>query len=328
MADTDSAVRFILVLAMTLNFDTNCQALLPDLTGTNYIVASDNCSLVSVAQVPPVGTIMPVGTNAVILTVSDAASNQTTRAIAVIVPGEPHISLQPANLTAVVSSNALFSVMVCGAAPLAYQWQHAGTNLPAATNAMLTLTNITTGDAGAYLALVSNPAGSITSAVANLTVLWPPVITRQPKNVAAAPGGKASFSVSVEGRAPFTYQWQKNGSRLDGWTGATLSITNVQTQDFATYTVAITNVDGAAVSDPAMLTLAVSPIITSQGFNGDTLLLTIPTEVGPSYVVEYKARLDDPSWTVLTTIVGTGWDFPITDNGQTNTARFYRVRVR
>ena len=96
----DTTPPFVLacVLEVTLGFDTNCQALLPDLTTTNYIVASDNCSSVSVAQAPPAHTAMPVGTNTVVLTVSDTASNQTTRAVAVIVPGAPQISAQPANL--------------------------------------------------------------------------------------------------------------------------------------------------------------------------------------------------------------------------------------
>jgi hypothetical protein len=263
-----------------------------------------------------------------LLTVSDSASNQTTRVVAVIVPGEPHISLQPTNLTAVLTSNATFSVTACGANPLAYQWQHAGTNLPAATNTVLTLSNIKTNDAGDYLVVITNSVSSITSAVVTLTVLRPPVITRQPKTLAAAPGGAATFSVSAQGRAPLSYQWQRNGSPLDGQTKAALFFTDVQPQDFATYQVGITNEDGATLSDAAILTLAVSPVITSLGYNFETFMLTVPTEVGPTYVIEYKDSLEDPAWKVLTTLSGTGLPIPITDNGLTNTFRFYRVRVR
>jgi hypothetical protein len=57
-------------------------------------------------------------------------------------------------------------------------------------------------------------------------------------------------------------------------------------------------------------------------------MLMVPTEVGPTYVVEYKNDLEDPSWSVLTTLSGTGSSIPISDNGLTNTTRFYRVRVR
>jgi hypothetical protein len=328
VADTTPPFVMACVLELTLDFDANCQALLPDLTSTNYIVASDNCSSVSVAQAPPARTALPAGTNTVLLTVSDSASNQTTRAVAVIVPGEPHIVVQPADLALAVSSNATFSVLACGAAPLFWQWQHSNTNLPGATNAVLTLSNIKTNDAGDYRVVITNPAGSNTSAVATLTVLRPPVITRQPRSLAAAPGGAASFSVSAQGGTPFSYQWQRDGSPLVGQTKGTLSITNVQPQDFGAYTVGITNLDGWVLSDAAILTLAASPVTTSLSFNSDTFMLTVPTELGPTYVVEYKDSVDDPSWKVLTTLAGTGLPIPITDNGLTNTTRFYRVRVR
>ena len=328
VADTTPPFVLACLLELTLDSDTNCLAFLPDLTSTNYIVASDNCSSVSVTQSPSAFTAMPVGTNTVFLTVLDGAGNQTTRAVAVIVSGKPHIIVQPSNLTLAASSNATFSVLACGASSLSYQWQHFSTNLPGVTNAVLVLSNIKTNDAGDYRVVITNSAGSITSAVAMLTVLQPPVIVRQPRNVAAAPGGVGSFSVSVEGRTPLTYQWQRNGSPLEGQTNAGLTVSNVQPADFAGYFVAITNADGSALSDVAMLTLAGSPVIVSPGLNSTTFMLTVPTEVGPTYVLECKDSLEDPSWKVLTTLNGTGLPIPITDNGLTSTNRFYRVRVR
>ena len=164
--------------------------------------------------------------------------------------------------------------------------------------------------------------------MATLTVLRPPVITRQPKSLAAAPGGSASFSVTAQGLTPFAYQWQKNGSPLAGQTKPALALTNVQSQDFATYTVVVTNTDGAALSGAGLLTLAVCPCIGSLALNSETFMLTVPTEIGPTYILEYKNSLDDPSWNVLTTVSGTGLPIPVTDNGLTNTARFYRVHVR
>ena len=328
IADTTPPFVLACVLELTLAVDANCQALLPDLTGTNYILARDNCSTVSVAQTPPALTAMPVGTNTVLLTVSDNASNQTTRTVAVIVPGEPHIAVPPADLTLAASSNASFSVLACGAAPLLYQWQHASTNLPSATNVVLTLSNITTNNAGDYRVVLTNPAGSLTSAVATLTVLQPPVITRQPRNAVAAPGAAVSFSVAAKGLAPLAYQWQQNGAPLAGQTKASLTVSNVQPADFSGYTVGITNTDGGVLSAVATLTLAASPVINSVDFNSSTFMLSVPTEVGPVYVVEYKNDLEDPSWSVLATLSGTGASIPITDNGLTNTTRFYRVRVR
>ena len=134
--------------------------------------------------------------------------------------------------------------------------------------------------------------------------------------------------MSAQGSFPFAYQWQRNGTPLAGQTKPTVTITNIQSEDFAAYTIGITNADGSALSDVAMLTLAVSPLITSLSLNSETFMLTVPTEVGPTYVVEYKDSLEGSWWNVLTTITGTGSPVPITDNGLTNTTRFYRVRVR
>ncbi|HVM47826.1 MAG TPA: immunoglobulin domain-containing protein, partial [Candidatus Acidoferrum sp.] len=328
VADTTPPFVSACVLQVNLDLGPNCQALLPDLTTTNYIIASDNCSGVSISQAPSAGTAIPVGTNTVLLTVSDASSNQTVRAVEVIVAGAPQILSQPTNSWVVVTSNATLSVSACGTAPLVYQWQHACTNLPGANNPMLLLSNVSTNDAGSYQVVITNSSGCATSLVAVLTVLRPPVIARQPRSLAAVPGGTANFSVAAQGLTPFAYQWEKNASAISGQTKAALALTNIQAQDFATYTVVVTNADGMATSTPAALTLAVSPAVGSLGWNSGTFMLNIPTEIGPTYVLEYKNSLQEVSWTTLTTVAGTGSPIPVTDNGLTNWSRFYRVRLR
>src|SRR6185436_16344416 len=57
-----------------------------------------------------------------------------------------------------------------GAPPLAYQWQFFGTDFPNATNATLSLTNVTSDQAGPHQVIVTNSVGSVTSDVAQLTV--------------------------------------------------------------------------------------------------------------------------------------------------------------
>ena len=90
--------------------------------------------------------------------------------ITYIEPVPPSITQQPQSATTCVSSNVTFSVSAAGTAPLSYQWQFNGTNLVWATDSGLTLTNLLTADAGTYRALISNAYGSVTSAVAVLTV--------------------------------------------------------------------------------------------------------------------------------------------------------------
>jgi len=76
-------------------------------------------------------------------------------------------------------TTAAFSVGVTGTAPFTFQWQRNGANLvnggnvSGATTSELTLTAVTTNDAADYTVVVSNPAGSVTSVVAALSVTLP-----------------------------------------------------------------------------------------------------------------------------------------------------------
>jgi autotransporter-associated beta strand protein len=61
---------------LTLSAQTNCQARMPDLTGTNYIRAADACSAVlTITQTPTNNAVLPLGTNPVVLAVADNSGN-------------------------------------------------------------------------------------------------------------------------------------------------------------------------------------------------------------------------------------------------------------
>jgi glucose/arabinose dehydrogenase len=91
-----------------------------------------------------------------------------------VAPSTPQITVPPQSQSVIVGSNATFTVTATGTAPLAYQWQRAGTNLSGATTNILTLTNVTANSAGNYSVIISNSAGSVTSSVAVLSVILPP----------------------------------------------------------------------------------------------------------------------------------------------------------
>jgi hypothetical protein len=83
----------------------------------------------------------------------------------------------------------------------------------------------------------------------------PPVITTQPQSQTLFQGQSTGFTVAVSGTAPFTYQWQKNGSDLSGETSALLLIPFVHDTDAGTYAVIVSNAGGSVTSDPASLTV-------------------------------------------------------------------------
>lgn len=90
---------------------------------------------------------------------------------------------QPVSLTRYAGApSAQFSVVANGTPPFTYQWQHAGTNIGAATTTAnvtntLTLGPITAADAGNYTVTITNSYGLINSASATLTVITPPANT-------------------------------------------------------------------------------------------------------------------------------------------------------
>jgi hypothetical protein len=83
----------------------------------------------------------------------------------------PTITTQPANQTVTAGQTATFSVTATGTAPLAYQWQMNGTDIPNATGASYTTPVTTTANSGEqFRVMVSNSAGNVTSNSATLTV--------------------------------------------------------------------------------------------------------------------------------------------------------------
>lgn len=85
----------------------------------------------------------------------------------------PSITSQPTNQIATVGATVTFLVSASGTEPFEYQWQKDSLPLPGATNLSLVLTNLTLADGGVYRVMVSNPANSVTSSNATLTVLDP-----------------------------------------------------------------------------------------------------------------------------------------------------------
>ena len=150
--------------------------------------------------------------------------------------------------------------MATGGAVLSYQWQFNGTNLLDATNASLLVSNVGTNSAGSYQVIVPNGAGSVTSSIAVLTILQPPIITSQPRTRAGVPGGTATFSVGAKGPLPRHFQWRFNGSDIGGQTNSILTLTNLQITQLGGYSMLVTNSDGALLSDTANLLGSTMPV--------------------------------------------------------------------
>jgi hypothetical protein len=175
----------------------------------------------------------------------------------------PGITTQPGKLEVTQGQNASFSVVTTGTAPLSYQWNFNGSAVSGANDATLTLSSVQAAQAGNYTVVVSNAWGSVTSAVATLTVDVPPGITTQPQSQTAVEGQVVSFSVVASGTGSLSYQWYLNGSTR-GNNKSTLTVHNVKTNDAGNYAVVVQNNYGSVTSAVVSLTLVLPPTIISQ----------------------------------------------------------------
>ncbi len=157
---------------LVLAADTNCSAVMPDVTGTNSILAADLSGPLTVSQSPPNILSLPLGTNEVVIAVADAFGNTAYSTNFVIVQDQtaPVFISQPPSQTNLVGATAVFSAAATACTPLAWQWYFISAPLAARTNSTLTLSNLTTAAAGNYFAIVTASGGSSTGAVATLTV--------------------------------------------------------------------------------------------------------------------------------------------------------------
>ncbi|MCX6902449.1 MAG: immunoglobulin domain-containing protein [Verrucomicrobia bacterium] len=94
-----------------------------------------------------------------------------TAKLTVISP--PQITKQPVSQTVMQGAPAIFRVSASGTKPLLYQWLFNGAPLPEAIRSALSIPGVSFGSGGNYQVVVTNAGGSVTSAVAVLTVAPP-----------------------------------------------------------------------------------------------------------------------------------------------------------
>ena len=198
--------------------------------------------------------------------VSNDVGTATSSVGSLTVTSVPIISTQPAAQTVTAGATATFSVTAAGTAPLRYQWKKGGTDISGATTSSYTTPATSLADSGtAYSVVVSNELGTATSEAVSLTVTMAPVITEQPVAKTVDPNATATFSVTATGTAPFSYQWQKNGTDISGATSSTYTTPAASSaNNNESFTVVVTNSHGSATSNAAILSVNVPAAITTH----------------------------------------------------------------
>ncbi len=86
-----------------------------------------------------------------------------------------------------------------------------------------------------------------------------PVVVTQPADQTVMAGQTATFKVWAGGTGPLAYQWSLNGGSIEGATGASLVLTNIQMGSAGSYAVTVTNLLGSVTSSNAVLTVTLPP---------------------------------------------------------------------
>ena len=181
-----------------------------------------------------------------------------------VVRSGPDINTQPQSQSVLANGTATFSVSASGLPPVNYQWSLNGTNVPGATNATLSLTNVQPAQAGTYVVTIWNVWAGVVSTPALLTVNVPAFIISPPLAQSVPAGSNAVFQVIAGGTGPLSYQWRVNGTNLAGATNAILALSNVQPSQMGAYSVAVSNPYGTTNSLPVNLLLGNPPRILVQ----------------------------------------------------------------
>lgn len=194
----------------------------------------------------------------------------------------PSVSAQPQDATVNAGTAAVLAASVNGSSPMSYQWYFNGTAITGANGPVLALNNVNAVNAGLYLLEAGNRENVVRTRAARLTVVQAaggsppaiaaPKIVTAPSPVSVNVSNTATFAVVASGSAPLSYQWLKNGSPIDGATGAVLTLPQVLLADAGVYSVVVANAAGEVrsaevtlgVAAPTPLPPATPPVIATQ----------------------------------------------------------------
>lgn len=134
--------------------------------GVGTLLGTNATLILTNVQPSQAGNYRVVVTNAI-----GAVTNQVPAVLVVNYP--PNINLHPFSRTVALSNNVTLTAGAVSVPPPLFQWKLNGLNLPAATNATLTVTNFHPGNEGNYVLVATNPLGAQSSHPASILLNFP-----------------------------------------------------------------------------------------------------------------------------------------------------------
>jgi hypothetical protein len=321
----------------SLTANAQCQALMPNVTGTNYIVVGAACSgSYTVTQTPTNNALLALGANQAVITVTSGYSNAVsfTNTITVVDTTAPAIlSCVPAQF--VTNGNPGCQATLPDFTGLLV----ATDNCTASSNLNVVQlpapgTVLSIGATTVYF-YVDDGHGNTNNCPATVTIVdgVAPTFVTQPLSQTNSVGSNVTFTVSATACTALSYQWYYNtNTALLHQTNASLSFT-AATTNAGSYSVAVISAGGTNLSQQAVLTVVggqtQAPVLVSgKLLSNKTFQLTINGASNQTYRVlgSTNITIHLTNWVALTTNTFSGVQTNYTDTAATNYgARYYRV---
>lgn len=226
-----------------------------------------------------------------------------------VTPIALNLTVQPQAQTAKDGEVVSFDVTATGSDPIQYQWQRNGAPIAGADKASYTTSALTLADnAAVYKVVVTNPAGTVTSQEAKLTVTpVAPRIVADPEPVTTIDGASVTFKVTAAGSAPLAYQWLRNGSAISGATDSIYTTVLAYGSSGDRFTVQVSNGSGQVLSAAAVATVnAAAPAITQHpadatiATGGAASFAVVASGTGPLRYQWQQSQDEGLSWSDIT----------------------------
>ncbi len=107
----------------------------------------------------------------VVVLANSAGVATSAPAVLAVVAAPVQILSQPRSVAVLLGETAVWGVGAIGTPPLTYQWSFDGNLIPDATRSRYYINSVVPSEEGAYTVIISNPAGTIESHPATLTVI-------------------------------------------------------------------------------------------------------------------------------------------------------------
>ncbi|XP_044528060.1 hemicentin-1 [Gracilinanus agilis] len=238
----------------SIHWSKNGIRLLP--RGDGYRILSSGAIEITSAKLDHAGRYTCVARN---------AAGSAYRHVTLHVQEPPIIQSQPSNLDVILNNPILLPCEATGTPSPVITWQKEGINIITSgesytvlPNGGLQITKAVIDDAGTYICVAQNPAGTALGKI-KLKVQVPPIIRSHPKEYVISVDKPVTLMCEAEGYPPPDITWHKDGHEVTEsvrqriLSSGALQIAFAQTDDAGQYTCMAANVAGSQSSSTSLI---------------------------------------------------------------------------